>query len=286
MSCSRPFKNKCPSSSASTSASCARTQVTTSAVARGPTALCNSATTTLAELRTVSMSSMMACRMAGIKSSKYIASKSFVVALMSSARPIQTPSRTCASPVDKLFMKMGINSGMTRSPNLLTRSPTQRAATRCFSLFVEAKLAINLVINAGRSSFSVRGVFCTTAFQTCAHACLTVPFSSLRTMYREASMCVRHSFGKTSHCMSSALCVGIRCARRICSINWPMSCTEAWRILQSTSKTPSSKGVNNIAVCDAPNCLVSTCPARNAMSRTEVTSSACACKSAPKTSRR
>lgn len=48
-----------------------------------------------------------------------------------STKPMQTPSRTWASPVERLFMKIGMSSGITRSPNFATRSPTQRAATRC-----------------------------------------------------------------------------------------------------------------------------------------------------------
>mmetsp|Transcript_62905 Transcript_62905/g.183975 ORF Transcript_62905/g.183975 Transcript_62905/m.183975 type:complete len:256 (+) Transcript_62905:947-1714(+) len=69
---SRPLMKRwpCSSTSSSSSWSCASTHVTTSVVARGPTALCSSATTLLAELRTVSTSSMMAWRMAGIKSPK------------------------------------------------------------------------------------------------------------------------------------------------------------------------------------------------------------------------
>lgn len=75
----------------------------------------------------------------------------------------------------------------------------------CLSRLEEARLAMRRFINAGNNSFRVRGVFCTTAFQTCAQACLTVPFSSLLTMHNKDNMCIRHSFGKTSHCMSSAL---------------------------------------------------------------------------------
>mmetsp|Transcript_52469 Transcript_52469/g.168252 ORF Transcript_52469/g.168252 Transcript_52469/m.168252 type:complete len:254 (-) Transcript_52469:898-1659(-) len=68
ISCSKPFRNRWPCSSTSPSWSWAKTHVTTSVVARGPTALWSKATTRLAEFRTVGTSSMMAWRMAGIRS--------------------------------------------------------------------------------------------------------------------------------------------------------------------------------------------------------------------------
>jgi len=52
------------------------------------------------------------------------------------------------------------------------------------------------------------------------------------------------------------------------------------------SKMPSSRGVSNIEVWEAPNCFVTTCAALSAVSRTEPTSSDCAVTSADNTSSR
>mmetsp|Transcript_69890 Transcript_69890/g.198357 ORF Transcript_69890/g.198357 Transcript_69890/m.198357 type:complete len:231 (-) Transcript_69890:3742-4434(-) len=64
---SRPLRSLSCSSASSSSKSWISTQVTTSVVARGPTDPWSSATTRLAELRTFSSSSMMACWMAGMR---------------------------------------------------------------------------------------------------------------------------------------------------------------------------------------------------------------------------
>mmetsp|Transcript_1 Transcript_1/g.10 ORF Transcript_1/g.10 Transcript_1/m.10 type:complete len:276 (+) Transcript_1:696-1523(+) len=68
MSFSRPLRKSSPCSSTSSSSSCCSTHLTMSPVAFGPTALCRSATTSQALFRTLSVSSMMACRMAGMSS--------------------------------------------------------------------------------------------------------------------------------------------------------------------------------------------------------------------------
>mmetsp|Transcript_55251 Transcript_55251/g.117843 ORF Transcript_55251/g.117843 Transcript_55251/m.117843 type:complete len:228 (-) Transcript_55251:1728-2411(-) len=69
-SCSRPLRKSSPCSSFCSCSSSPKTQETISWVARGPTEVWSNATTRPAEERTSSASSMMACWMAGMRSSK------------------------------------------------------------------------------------------------------------------------------------------------------------------------------------------------------------------------